>query len=118
MSACVRVCECVRVFVDYSPAVAVPCRAVLFQVSLLHLAEITEEGVKFQSPMDGSEMLLTPEMSMALQNQVRAARPRGAACPSQACISLDAHSDRVSVFRARPPPDRLRHHDGARRCCG
>jgi tRNA-guanine family transglycosylase len=41
------------------------------QVSLLHLAEITEEGVKFQSPMDGSEMLLTPEMSMALQNQVR-----------------------------------------------
>jgi tRNA-guanine family transglycosylase len=39
-------------------------------VSLLHLAEITEEGVRFQSPMDGSEMLLTPEMSMALQNQV------------------------------------------------
>ena len=32
--------------------------------------------MKFQSPMDGSEMLLTPEMSMALQNQVRALRQR------------------------------------------
>lgn len=39
-------------------------------VSLLHLAEITEEGVNFQSPADGSHMLLTPEMSMALQNQI------------------------------------------------
>lgn len=39
-------------------------------VSLLHLAEITEEGVTFQSPVDGSEMLLTPEMSMKLQNQI------------------------------------------------
>lgn len=39
-------------------------------VSLLHLAEIKEEGVTFQSPVDGSEMLLTPEMSMALQNQI------------------------------------------------
>ena len=39
-------------------------------VSLLHLANITEEGVEFQSPMDGSSMLLTPEMSMHLQNQI------------------------------------------------
>lgn len=39
-------------------------------VSLLHLAHITEEGVLFQSPADGSEMLLTPEMSIALQNQI------------------------------------------------
>ncbi|KAG2483993.1 hypothetical protein HYH03_017160 [Edaphochlamys debaryana] len=37
-------------------------------VSLLHLAEITEEGVNFQSPLDGSMMLLTPEQSMAIQN--------------------------------------------------
>jgi queuine tRNA-ribosyltransferase len=39
-------------------------------VSLLQLAEITEEGVNFQSPVDGSMMLLTPEMSIGLQNQI------------------------------------------------
>lgn len=39
-------------------------------VSLLHLARITEEGVLFRSPTDGSEMMLTPEMSMNLQNQI------------------------------------------------
>jgi len=39
-------------------------------VSLLKLAEITEEGVKFQSPHDGSQLLLTPEMSIGLQNQI------------------------------------------------
>ncbi|XP_078686700.1 queuine tRNA-ribosyltransferase catalytic subunit 1-like [Branchiostoma floridae x Branchiostoma belcheri] len=41
-------------------------------VSLLKLAEITEEGVKFQSPHDGREMLLTPEHSMAIQNSIGA----------------------------------------------
>lgn len=41
-------------------------------VSLLHLAEITEEGVQFQSPVDGSTMLLTPEKSIQLQNQIGA----------------------------------------------
>ena len=33
-------------------------------VSLLHLADITEEGVTFQSPTDGKRMLLTPEHSI------------------------------------------------------
>ncbi|GBF88455.1 hypothetical protein Rsub_01168 [Raphidocelis subcapitata] len=37
-------------------------------VSLLHLADITEAGVEFQSPVDGSRMLLTPEQSMEIQN--------------------------------------------------
>lgn len=41
-------------------------------VSLLHLADITEEGVTFQSPIDGSPMLLTPEHSMAIQNRLGA----------------------------------------------
>eukprot|EP01112_Ceratiomyxa_fruticulosa_P012015 TRINITY_DN3308_c0_g1_i2.p1 TRINITY_DN3308_c0_g1~~TRINITY_DN3308_c0_g1_i2.p1 ORF type:complete len:394 (-),score=64.92 TRINITY_DN3308_c0_g1_i2:35-1216(-) len=41
-------------------------------VSLLKLAEITEEGVKFQSPHDGTTMLLTPEMSMEIQNTIGA----------------------------------------------
>lgn len=41
-------------------------------VSLLHLADITEEGVAFQSPVDGSRMLLTPEHSMGIQNKLGA----------------------------------------------
>ena len=41
-------------------------------VSLLKLAKITEEGVQFASPHDGSLMLLTPEHSMALQNSIGA----------------------------------------------
>lgn len=41
-------------------------------VSLLHLAEITEEGVTFQSPTDGSQMLLTPEQSIRVQNRLGA----------------------------------------------
>jgi queuine tRNA-ribosyltransferase len=41
-------------------------------VSLLHLAEITEEGVTFAHPVDGRRMLLTPEASMRLQNEIGA----------------------------------------------
>ncbi len=41
-------------------------------VSLLKLAKVTEEGVLFESPRDGSEMLLTPEKSMELQNAIGA----------------------------------------------
>lgn len=41
-------------------------------VSLLELAQITEKGVKFKSPHDGSEMMLTPEHSIQLQNAVGA----------------------------------------------
>ena len=40
------------------------------QVSLLKLAEITEDGVTFKSPIDGSEMLLTPEQSIQCQNEI------------------------------------------------
>lgn len=39
-------------------------------VSLLKLAQITEEGVRFLSPHDGSPMLLTPEHSISLQNTI------------------------------------------------
>lgn len=39
-------------------------------VSLLDLAEITEQGVRFLSPIDGTEMLLTPEQSIQCQNQI------------------------------------------------
>jgi len=39
-------------------------------VSLLKLSEVTEEGVVFQSPHDGSNMLLTPEKSIEIQNAI------------------------------------------------
>ena len=39
-------------------------------VSLLKLAQVTEEGVRFLSPHDGSLMLLTPEHSISLQNTI------------------------------------------------
>ena len=38
----------------------------LQMVSLLKLAEITEEGVRFESPKDGLPMLLTPEQSISI----------------------------------------------------
>lgn len=41
-------------------------------VSLLQLARIEEEGVYFRSPHDGTNMLLTPEYSMELQNTIGA----------------------------------------------
>ncbi|KAL4294713.1 hypothetical protein AHAS_Ahas18G0255600 [Arachis hypogaea] len=41
-------------------------------VLLLHLADITEEGVTFQSPVDGKPMLLTPEESIQIQNRIGA----------------------------------------------
>ena len=58
------------------PALLIDPRAVAdtaasFQmVSLLKLAKVTEEGVRFLSPHDGSPMLLTPEHSMSLQNSI------------------------------------------------
>ncbi|KAL9577006.1 MAG: hypothetical protein Q9212_006653 [Teloschistes hypoglaucus] len=39
-------------------------------VSLLDLAKVTEEGVRFLSPHDGTPMLLTPEHSISLQNTI------------------------------------------------
>ncbi|EFN58822.1 hypothetical protein CHLNCDRAFT_140645 [Chlorella variabilis] len=41
-------------------------------VSLLHLADIGEQGVTFQSPTDGRRMLLTPEHSIQVQNRLGA----------------------------------------------
>ena len=39
-------------------------------VSLLKLAQVTEEGVRFLSPHDKTPMLLTPEHSISLQNSI------------------------------------------------
>ncbi|MEO0971988.1 MAG: tRNA guanosine(34) transglycosylase Tgt [Pseudomonadota bacterium] len=44
-----------------------------FQVwSLASMRKLTEEGVKFQSPVDGSRWLLTPERSMQVQRDLGA----------------------------------------------
>ncbi|MFM7468816.1 MAG: tRNA guanosine(34) transglycosylase Tgt [Vampirovibrionales bacterium] len=44
-----------------------------FQVfSLAHLNTMTEEGVTFKSPIDGSKHHITPEVSMAIQNSLGA----------------------------------------------
>ena len=44
-----------------------------FQVwSLAKLRKITEEGVRFQNHLDGSKMLLTPELSMEIQGALGA----------------------------------------------
>lgn len=37
-------------------------------VSLFSLSEVTEEGVRFRSPYDGEETLLSPERSVEIQN--------------------------------------------------
>jgi tRNA-guanine transglycosylase len=39
-------------------------------VSLLELATVTEQGVEFLSPHDGTPMLLTPEHSISLQHSI------------------------------------------------
>uniref|UniRef100_A0A0A9XKY3 Queuine tRNA-ribosyltransferase catalytic subunit 1 n=1 Tax=Lygus hesperus TaxID=30085 RepID=A0A0A9XKY3_LYGHE len=41
-------------------------------VSLLKFAEIVEEGVTFESPYNGSKLLLTPEESIKIQNAIGA----------------------------------------------
>ncbi len=41
-------------------------------VSLMKLSEVTEEGVCFESPRDGSRMMLSPEKSIELQNAIGA----------------------------------------------
>ena len=44
-----------------------------FQVwSLTHLRKITEEGVRFASPLDGERLMLTPEKSMEIQRVLAA----------------------------------------------
>src|SRR5689334_4394595 len=42
-----------------------------FQVfSLAQMCKLTEEGVRFRSPVDGSEVFLTPETSMQVQRDL------------------------------------------------
>ena len=62
-------------------------------VSLVDLAEITEQGVRFKSPIDGTEMLLTPEESIKFQNEI------GADIIMQLDDVVSSVSDDISRFR-------------------
>jgi queuine tRNA-ribosyltransferase len=54
-------------FMDWSGAILTDSGG--FQVfSLAHPRDITEEGVTFRSPVDGSRLTLTAELSVAIQN--------------------------------------------------
>ena len=39
-------------------------------VSLCKLSEVSEEGVNFESPYDGSKCMLTPERSIEIQQAI------------------------------------------------
>ena len=87
-------------------------------VSLLHLAEITEQGVTFAHPADGRRMLLTPEMSMRLQNEIGAdimmalddvvsSKSVDAARFAEACHRTLRWIDRCIAAHARPAEQNL-----------
>ena len=44
----------------------------IFECVVFKLLTLSKEGVKFQSPHDGQEMLLTPEKSTEIQNSIGA----------------------------------------------
>ena len=93
-------------------------------VSLLHLANITEEGVQFASPVDGSMMMLTPEHSMAIQNKLGKSALEHLLswiCPAflhsrqlHQVMSFLHHVPRARSFYGWC---RCRHHHGFGRCC-
>lgn len=68
-------------------------------VSLLHMAEITEEGVTFETPRDG-RMLLTPEQSIAIQNRLGAQIHNHLLDPCTQKLSLDAGVSRSRACNA------------------
>lgn len=63
-----RVCH--PVFTKISSGQNANASASFQMVSLLKLAQVTEDGVRFLSPHDGTPMLLTPEHSISLQNSI------------------------------------------------
>jgi hypothetical protein len=79
-------------------------------VSLLHLADINEEGVTFQSPTDGKRMLLTPEHSIQVSPPAAGRVGAGFLCPallttpSLACVPASVSSPGGLFLATKPPP--------------
>ena len=72
-----------------------------FQVfSLGALRKITEEGVKFSSPIDGAKLFLTPEESMRIQHVLNSdiAMIFDECTPYPATLDEAAKSMRLSVI--------------------
>lgn len=65
-------------------------------VSLVSLSEVTEEGVRFRSPYDGDETLLSPERSVEIQNALGERIPGTIPFP---CLRL-VEVRRAGFFRA------------------
>ena len=74
-------------------------------VSLLHLAEITEQGVNFESPRDRARMLLTPEASIGIQNRLGASIP--VVTPLHRFQTADTTVECRSSFWGLAQPDKL-----------
>jgi queuine tRNA-ribosyltransferase len=78
-----------------------------FQVfSLGAMRKITEEGVKFASPIDGSRQFLSPEISMQIQRSLNS--------------DIVMQFDECTPYEidGRPPPARKRPSRCACRCAG
>lgn len=80
-------------------------------VSLVELSEVTEEGVKFKSPYDGKEILLSPEKSIGIQNSLGLyGRKLSFASASAQFVEWPKDHIRVSLSSTR-----VRHHDAVGR---
>ena len=90
-----------------------------FQVfSLGDLRKITEEGVKFASPIDGARLFLTPEISMQIQKDLNSdiVMIFDECTPCPADYKTAAESMRLSLRWARRSRDvRRQDHAGERR---
>ena len=74
----------------------------LQMVSLLHLADITEEGVTFQSPTDGKRMLLTPEHSIQVGGGVVRGRVLAPGCCRRAAAGSGPSTGMLRMHAVLP----------------
>lgn len=79
-------------------------------VSLVELSEVTEEGVKFKSPYDGKEILLSPEKSISIQNSLGLYSQKSLTSASSQFVERPKDQIRVSLSSTR-----VGHHDAAGR---
>lgn len=86
-------------------------------VSLIEFSEVTEEGVKFKSPYDGKEILLSPEKSISIQNSLGLQGVKSFESKlntkdlDHTIIFLEAKRQHLHVSLCS---SRVRHHDAAR----
>lgn len=91
-----------------------------FQVfSLASMRKLNEEGVRFQSPVNGDEVFLTPEISMQVQHDLNADITMifDECTPYPATESAARHSMELSLRwaqRSRTEFDRLKQHEAER----